>query len=58
VPSWAVEGMIVKRELVEYDLVNPSGVHGPYSPLYVTNLALASGLQGLHHVMLGAQLCI
>jgi hypothetical protein len=25
---------------------------------YVTNLALASGLQGLHHVMLGAQLCI
>jgi hypothetical protein len=54
VPSWAVEGMIVKRELVEYDLVNPSGVHGPYSPLYVTNLALASGLQGLPHVMLSA----
>jgi hypothetical protein len=24
----------------------------------VTNLALASGLQGLRHVMLGAQLCI
>jgi transposase len=35
----------------------------PYSPDLnpienVTNLALASGLQGLHHVMLGAQLCI
>jgi hypothetical protein len=26
--------------------------------LGVTNLALASGLQGLRHVMLGAQLCI
>jgi hypothetical protein len=27
-------------------------------PATVTNLALASGLQGLRHVMLGAQLCI
>jgi hypothetical protein len=28
------------------------------SPVFVTNLALALGLQGLRHVKLGAQLCI
>jgi hypothetical protein len=53
-----VRATIAQGRLIDYYHLGSSWSGEASHVVAVTNLASASGLHGLHHVTLGAQLCI